>query len=272
MFSFDSYSFWEEDYQNLESDFLNFIKYVPLYPEHEDVWSFKLVNQLLLIGSSIDSFFKCAMHSLKKTFIINPLENGKYNFEYESNGSNYACMHCGIGYVPEDFKEESNFYKNLLNDKNPNMGLYRNIFQDYYKLSDKSIYVLRNKEELKPFKEWNDGKSPEWWNAYTKLKHSRFENRKLATLKMVLNALAALFLLNVYHVDNREYLVNNGIIRGNLNLSQDYRNFFSSLKPINTLGPIIAKTNLFGYVWETKSSLWNQHPWQILDPGNVYGI
>ena len=58
MTSFNSYLFWEEDYLPLETEFLNFIRYVPLTEEHKDVWSLKLANQLLLIGSSIDSFFK----------------------------------------------------------------------------------------------------------------------------------------------------------------------------------------------------------------------
>lgn len=147
MTPFDSYSFWEENYRNLESDFLNFIKYVPLCEEHEDVWSFKLVNQLVLIGSSIDSFFKCAMYSLKKKFIIDHLKSPKYNFWCKKENGEWDCVfYQGIGYTLEDFKEESSFYKNLLNDRTPNMGLYRELFNNYYNLSEKKVYTLPTKE------------------------------------------------------------------------------------------------------------------------------
>lgn len=254
MKTFDSYLFWEEDYKPLEHEFLEYLKYVPLTKDHEKVWSLKLANQLLLIGSSIDSFFKCAKASLRANLI-----------DYYLN----SIMYNGIAYTADDFESESEFNAKLLNDAKPNMAIYRSIFQDYYYLSDKSVYVLRINQEIKPFDEWGEGKSPEWWRIYRDLKHSRFENKKEATLKIVLEALSALFLLNIYHIDNRSYLINNKTIRSNLNLNST--EFINSRKIIDTSEPIIAKTRLFGYVWETKSFLKNR-PYEILDPGNVLGI
>ncbi|WJI09506.1 hypothetical protein FGU46_05065 [Methanobacterium sp. CWC-01] len=267
---FNSYLFWEEDYRSCESEFLEFLTYVPLSDDHYNVWSLKLANQLLLIGSSIDSFFKSALYSLRKKWIYNHIESNKY---YSigldlGEGFRWFCYN-GIGYIEEDFKDESDFYCKLLKDAQPNMGLYREMFEDYYHLSSKSVYVLRTEEELRPFQEWEDGRSPEWWKIYTDLKHSKFQNKKNATLKTVLDSLSALFLLNVYHIDNRKFLANHGILRGNINLN--HPEFLNSREKIDTLEPIIAKTDLFGYVWDTNGH-WTEYPWSILNPGNVYGL
>lgn len=267
---FNPYLFWEEDYTSLENEFTNFLKYIPLSKEHEDVWSLKLANLLLLIGSSIDSFFKCTISSLRTTLIYNHIESHKYHWICSLESKERECVtYQGIGYTIEDFKEESNFYKNLLKaDKKHNMGLYREIFNEYYKLSDKVVYVLRTREEIKPFDEWEEDKSPDWWLIYRDLKHSRFEHRKSATLKIVLKALAGLFLLNTCNPITKEYIYNIGIIRSNMHLIDA---FFKSATP-DTMGqPIIAKTNMFGYVWDVNSH-YGQYPWTILDPGNVYGL
>jgi len=249
---FNPYLFWEEDYTPLEDEFINFIRYIPLAKEHEEVWSFKLVNLLLLIGSSIDSFFKCSIASLRASMIYRYLET-----------QNLRSF-----YAPEDFEMASELHRLLLKDEPPNMGLYRNIFEEYYNLSNKTVYVLRTKDEIKPFKEWMNGKSPEWWKIYRDLKHSRFGNRKSANLKIVLNALSALFLLNIYHTDTRGYLYNNGVIRSNMKLDDV---FFNSREPDNMGQPLIAKTNIFGYIWDNEG-FWKQHPWNILDPGNTFGL
>lgn len=270
MAGIDSYLFWEEDYKPLESEFLEFITFVPLSEEHKEIWSIKLANQLLLIGSSIDSFFQCAMSSLRKKLIYDHINARKYDYLGINGKKGYDWyFYQGIGYTEDDFRAESEFYDNLLKDVKPNMGLYRDIFEDFYHLSDKSVHVLRTEEEIKPFKEWGEDKSPQWWLNYRELKHSRFQNRKLATLKMVLESLAALFLLNIFHIHNRKFLVNKKVIRGNINLN--HSSFLNSRGKIETLEPIIAKTDLFGYVWKTKGH-WSKYPWSILDPGNVYGI
>ena len=244
------YLFWEEDYTALEKEFIEFLRYVPLSKEHEKVWSLKLANQLLLIGSSIESFFKCSILSLKASEIYNYIETPNYGGK--------------VGYTPEDFQSISKLNKLLL-DERRDMGLYRDIFEDYFHLSNKSVFVLRSKEELIPFYEWSNGKPPQWWITYRNLKHSRFEHRKTANLKIVLAAMAALFLLNLYQENTREYLTNNGVIRSNMNLENS---FFKSRTPKSFGQPIIAKTNLFGYIFDSDYP----NPWDILDPGNVFGL
>lgn len=261
MTMFDSYLCWEEDYIQRENEFLDFVKYVPLDDEHDDVWSIKLANQLLLIGSSIDSFFKSAMHFYINSSLTKYYEQCSgiygYNLDYVTKMND---LHKRLVYSEK--KNKRGIYPVNMND-------YRIIFGEYYNLSNQSVYMLRTKEEIKPFEKWKDLSSPnlEWWDAYTKLKHSRFRNKKAATYKIVLNALAALFLINTCHFENRGFLVDRNVIRSSLSLRR--AGFADGY--ISTLEPIIAKTKLFGYVFETLGS-WHQRPWDILDPGNVYGL
>ncbi len=49
-----------------------------------------------------------------------------------------------------------------------------------------------------PWKDWNGEKNPEWWTTYNKVKHNRTEHYSKATLKNVLEALAALYVVNLY--------------------------------------------------------------------------
>lgn len=59
---------------------------------------------------------------------------------------------------------------------------------------------------LQPFKIWkikdetNDYKSPTWWINYNEVKHHRLEKYKKANLKNVINALAGLYILELYFV------------------------------------------------------------------------
>ena len=62
---------WKEDYIKRENELKEYMKYVPPSKEHEEVWSLELANQLLLIGSSIDSFFKRAIRELLDSFFKN---------------------------------------------------------------------------------------------------------------------------------------------------------------------------------------------------------
>jgi hypothetical protein len=47
-----------------------------------------------------------------------------------------------------------------------------------------------------------------WWEPYNKVKHEIFEQiEKKATLGNVIDALAALFTLNILHKENQRYLI-----------------------------------------------------------------
>lgn len=66
--------------------------------------------------------------------------------------------------------------------------------------TDATVQFSYNKESYKPFDGWTPNSKPSWWGDYNKVKHNRAENDniKLANLKNVFNALAALFILNRY--------------------------------------------------------------------------
>ena len=208
----NAYLLWEEDYLQREKEFTDFIKYVPPSENQKSVWSLKLANQLILIGSSIDSFFKQSM----------------------------------------PFYKHSNKKNNNKKFKKLNLGDFRDLFEGYYnQLSKHAVYLLVTREKIVPFEEWGSGGGLNWWDAYTNLKHNRFKNRELATVENVLNALAALFLLNVYYHPNRKFLAEKGLIetfygiplRSLLSILEKKRitRFTSSQKPI-------VKTNLFAYI------------------------
>jgi hypothetical protein len=68
-------------------------------------------------------------------------------------------------------------------------------FQEFAFLS---IRIPRYSLELKPWREWHDGKNPIWWRAYNDIKHERNVNFKQATLSNALNAVAGAFTLVCY--------------------------------------------------------------------------
>lgn len=245
-------TFWDEDYLLLEKEFLNYIKFVPLTSEHYDVWSIKLANLLLLIGSSIDSFFKNAL----------PYSLSVLLSEYYSN--NHGQYHGRIS--------DLNKYHSMLTNDKANMGIFRDVFQEFYKLGNKPVYVLSNKEKLIPFNKWEIDQTPNWWKVYRDLKHDRIKHRKSSTLGITLNALSALFLLNIYHLESRKSLAiqNKDVLRSNMTL-REFSNFFDERGRITTIQPLIAKTEIFGYVYETHGHDY-EYPWHILDPANVYGL
>jgi hypothetical protein len=49
-----------------------------------------------------------------------------------------------------------------------------------------------------PYKAWASGKTPEWWTANNKIKHERHNHYEKASLSCVLDAVAGLFLANLY--------------------------------------------------------------------------
>lgn len=70
---------------------------------------------------------------------------------------------------------------------------FPNIIQEKVKYSFKNI-------ELKPFENWTAKNSPDWWKKYNGVKHARLANFEQGNLKNVLNALAALYILERYQL------------------------------------------------------------------------
>lgn len=206
---------WNE-YVYLEDDFVESIRYLPLVPEHYEVWSAHFADLIIRIGSVFDSF-------LKRAIFCELLTDED-----------------GIEQCREKYRS----------GKNITIKDYYDIFEQIYNLSSKNVYDIFAFETVTPFSSWaNNYDSLGWWKAYTKLKHDRFANKEVATLEATLNALGGLFLLNVLYSETAPLLVDYGIIKGNY--SREFlRKLLSEKQPIKELETIYAKTKLFGYVFE----------------------
>lgn len=206
---------WQE-YRLLEQELREVFEYVPLENEHLEVWSLKLGNILIILGSVMDSFFKFAL-----------------------NDAIFDNMPIII-----DVRRKTE----------TNMGDYRAIFQDFYKLSEKKVYVRLSGNFLQPFKAFEDGKSPEWWQVYQNIKHDRFMNKKEAKLKYVLEAMAGLFLVNVIHIPLRIILVRLRLWESAYNTGWNWDFIADSIlnqkEPIGEHDIFLLKTDIFGYILE----------------------
>lgn len=206
---------WQE-YCLLERELREFVEYVPLENEHLEVWSLKLGNILIILGSVLDSFFKFALED--PVFDEIP--------------------------VIEDIRGKT---RTDIDD-------YKTVFQDFYNLSEKRIYVRLNGEFLQPFKAFGEHKAPEWWQAYQSVKHDRFVNKKEAKLKYILEGIAGLFLVNVIHIPIRVILVHLRLWEDAFNKGWNWDFVADSIlnqkEPISEWGIFLLKTDLFGYILE----------------------
>jgi hypothetical protein len=205
---------WDE-YRHLENDFLESLNFVPLTNEHYNVWSLYYGDLLLRTGSIIDSFFRRSIYSHK-------LNDAK-------NIADYRAMQ----------------------DKSINFGTYQKLFGAYYNLSSKKIFDLRTYSPIIPFENWNNGRSPQWWDNYNQVKHDRFENRKLATMKTTLDALSGLFIINILHKETMPILVDLEVIKSGL-AKGFLKELLNRKEPLNELDTVYAKSKLFGYVFESE--------------------
>jgi len=77
-------------------------------------------------------------------------------------------------------------------------GYQKIITGEYPKLEDFTIHVCGTAFTFKPWRGWNSGKSPTWWESYNNVKHKRHLLYKDANLENVLSAAAGLLVLLVY--------------------------------------------------------------------------
>jgi hypothetical protein len=217
---------WEV-YQELEDEFLNLIKYVPLDPNHYQVWSNPLASLLNNIGSSVDSFFKNAIlcPSIDDYSGINEIRNEVHTH---------------------------------------NMSTYRKIFNSRYRLANKKIYEIKTYSSITPYSNWNEPSTPQWWKDYTAIKHDRFRNEKKATLKSTLEALGGLFILYLNQKETIPVLVDRDIINSRGLSKYVRKDIILRGEPTPTGAIIYAKTPLFGYVFECEQSISEEERKRIL--------
>lgn len=94
------------------------------------------------------------------------------------------------------------------------IGAYCKVIQKYFKyFNNETVYFYKSRIELEPWKNWSDINAPTWWTMYNKVKHHRMETDsttkrqyyKFANLGNVLNALAALYIVEEYYVYSYNY-------------------------------------------------------------------
>ena len=84
---------------------------------------------------------------------------------------------------------------------------YRNTLTgNFPSLPEFKITIPRFGTELRPWQNWQNGKSPDWWTDHNAAKHERHDNFEKANLKNGINSLAGLFVLvlHLYDEDARD--------------------------------------------------------------------
>jgi len=165
-------------YSKLEKEFIETTSYVALESGHNDVWSEKFADLLVRIGDLVDSFFRHMVDSRS-------LDNEK-----------------AVKELRERIRKKPDWH--------PNISDFRMTFDPIFQLSNVEVeadYGLTYYGKLRPFKDF-DKQSPNWWDAYNKVKHEIFgQIEEKATLQNTITALAGLFVLNILHKESQRYLI-----------------------------------------------------------------
>lgn len=121
------------------------------------------------------------------------------------------------------------------NESNPNnITQYTEvIFRRYNELNLTTIVCPRYNLIFKPFAEWSSSSAPSWWSANNKIKHKRDSFFHLANLGNCLNAIAALFWVNV-QVNHEKHCAYARSL-GDQMIPPDLRHTFKTLIPSATL-------------------------------------
>ena len=81
-----------------------------------------------------------------------------------------------------------------------NIGKYADVILEKIPLiQELEIYIPEYSIKLLPWEGWKKGNKPEWWNDYTSVKHQRLDCYKKASLKNALNAVAALYAVEILY-------------------------------------------------------------------------
>jgi len=150
--------YWEY-FLAIEEDFISIEKIIPIDTQNTNTFSIHYMKILFSICSEIDVLFK-------------------------------------------EFIEYNRWHRFSANDGN--IGRYKDILN--YNLHDFSnqVVIFSEKIELEPFFNWKQDKKLNWWKDYNDLKHKRtlsnsgIENYKKANQKNILDALGALYQIEMY--------------------------------------------------------------------------
>jgi len=168
-------------FRDIEDKVIASTKYVQLATQNLEVYSIEFANFLFQICINVEATFKAMLHS--------------------------SCLSQDTN--AQDIRNKEKRGDDL------NMADYRKVFEPFYRLSQCEVVVSPTdlKYMLKPFDGFQADKSPIWWQTYNDVKHDLGVNFHKATLRAVLESLSGLFLLNVVHLDARNFLIENKILK-----------------------------------------------------------
>ena len=226
-------------YKSIEEDMMRVTEHVPLETRQYGAYSFKLTDIIIRSCSHIDSLFKDIIR----------------NQDFSGHPNQQKITEC----------------KGILGDRRGRMltiADYIEIFAEYLNLAPIEVFIRRNYDQIKPFKEFENlnlgDKIPTWWRAYNDLKHDFYSNINQGTLKNALASLSALFVLNCKLPENISYLVLNRVITSPnfIHIEHLLRYIKDDLK----LGEysLLAETDLFRY--------WLSHHPETIELTVVYNL
>jgi len=219
-------------YKRLESDFIDATLYFPFEKGYKEIWSEHFSDLIVKIGNSVDSFFR--------TMLKDRL-----------------------------FDSYSHVSALKRSRRKRDITYFRDFFEPIYQLSGVEVdiaYGLTFYEKNRcPFKEFSSNRIPDWWTSYNRVKHEWFDRIKDATLKNTIEALAGLFVLNILHKENQQYLVRHTNVISNHYL--DKKQIETSLMESMTGVPwgvsdfiIKAETPLFTHIFRVDENVEGSRP------------
>jgi hypothetical protein len=82
--------------------------------------------------------------------------------------------------------------------KPENITYFRSTLEPVLSFSSFQVNETQTQRIFPPFLDWKERDSPTWWDAHNDVKHNRARHYERATLENAINALAGLFVLNLY--------------------------------------------------------------------------
>lgn len=80
-----------------------------------------------------------------------------------------------------------------------NITHFRATIEPALSFSSFQVNDLQTHRIFPPFGDWRNNDSSSWWKAHNDVKHDRSQHYKIATLENAINAMAGLFVLNLYY-------------------------------------------------------------------------
>lgn len=175
-----------EQYQIIENDFINYIKYVPLNDDkHLQVHSPILRDIILRSCVQIEQF-------LKEWALF-------YCSEYRT-WAPLAQQKIWKDYIHKNKQGEEQRTKRW------NICTYYLLKHSYFN-DEKLIFVRPMNKCINPFEGWIDERTPPgWWNAYNIIKHGGKTSKSICNLENALLSLSALFYLHCVNEFSKNYL------------------------------------------------------------------